>query len=104
MIPLGAAIGLMTTWSPTADAGDIAADLDNLARRLVAERHAAVMAGHTAHRDEKRVGTADSACPDLDQHIGRTDRRLRRVDHLCLTGRGHDRHLHLLLLYAGSWL
>ena len=37
MIPLGAAIGLTTTWSPTAMPGDLGADLDDLTRRLVAE-------------------------------------------------------------------
>lgn len=39
MIPLGAPIGLMTTWSPDVDAGHVATDLDHLAGRLVPERH-----------------------------------------------------------------
>ena len=77
------------------DANDVAADLDDLARRLVTQRHAAVMARDTAHRDEKRVGTADSAGPDLYEDIRRPDGGLRRVDHPCLPGRCHDGNLHV---------
>jgi hypothetical protein len=77
------------------DTNDVTTNLDHFAGRLVPEWHAAVMAGDTAHRDEKRVGAADSACPDLDEHIGRTDRGFRRVDHLRLAGCCHDGHLHV---------
>jgi hypothetical protein len=86
------------------NAGDVAADLDDLARRLVAlgapparragGRHVAIMTGNTAHRDEKRVGTADSARADFDEDIRRPDRGLRHVDHLRLTRRCHYGHLH----------
>ena len=84
------------------DAGDVATDLDDLAGRLVAQRHAAVVVPHAAQRDVKRVRTADSAGPDFDQHIRRPDGRRRHVDDLCLVGRCHYRDLHHCVLKRKS--
>ena len=72
MMPLGAAIRLMTTWSPTAMPVTIMATSTTSPCRFVAERHATVVAGQAAHRDEKarpyrrfrtRIMTSASAGP-----------------------------------------
>jgi hypothetical protein len=96
------------------NAGEFAADLDDLARRLVAlgapparragGRHAAIMAGDTAHRDEKRVGTADSARPDFDEHIGRPTVGLGMSTTCVSPGAVTTDTFTCLLLYAGGWL
>ena len=70
MTPRGAAIGLMTTWSPTL-MPVTSADLDDLAGRFVAEWHPAGVRRQPAHRDVQRIRPADAARLHLHQHVGR---------------------------------
>ena len=76
------------------DAGDVPADLDDLAGRFVAEWHPAGVRRQPAHRDVQRIRPADAARLHLHQHVGRSRGRVGNLEDFGLARAGHHRHPH----------